>query len=376
MTHSDDVRREIAQIGAMQERGLTRREIAEATGLTVRTVRRRLEAYHKRQRLDGHIAARLDAQGVTDYAGLHSGWLLDRDDTGGGSSLYFYLGPDAGDKISFADAVAEALADMPRLDPMPRAEQNATGLANFIAVADLHVGGEWGSDRLERAYNSAVDDLVVRLPAAEKAVVLELGDLLDANDHKGVTPGSGNNCDVIRDDVLRNKLTAIRMLKRLILRLCENHAQVEVHMLRGNHDETAYMAVMLALAEHFAAVEQVRVVVTDDEYRVVRWGKCGIFPHHGDKADWQVLKDVWADQFAKEWAECSVHRAIWTAHLHHDRRRDMLGAEGEHFRTLAAPNKWARQKGFFGRGSLTGVTLHRDLGETGRTRSNIIGDMK
>jgi hypothetical protein len=206
--------------------------------------------------------------------------------------------------------------------------------------------------------------------------VLELGDLLDANDHKGITPGSGNNCDVIRDDVLRNKLTAIRMLKRLILRLCENHSQVEVHMLRGNHDETAYMAVMLALAEHFAAVEQVRIVVTDDEYRVVRWGKCGIFPHHGDKTDWQVLKDVWADQFATEWAECSVHRAIWTAHLHHDRRRDMLGAEGEHFRTLAAPNKWARQKGFFGRGSLTGVTLHRALGETGRTRSNIIGDMK
>ena len=50
----------------------------------------------------------------------------------------------------------------------------------------------------------------------------------------------------------------------------------------------------------------------------------------------------------------------------------MIGAMGEHFRTLAAPTNWAQMKGLFSRGGVQAVTLDKTLGEVGRTKANLI----
>jgi hypothetical protein len=49
-------------------------------------------------------------------------------------------------------------------------------------------------------------------------------------------------------------------MKRVIYRLAETHKEVEVHMMRGNHDETAYMGVLLALVEHFRSSKHVNII--------------------------------------------------------------------------------------------------------------------
>lgn len=366
----NDLIAEQDEAARLQREGMTRAQIASAMGLSESGVKRRLAGYAKRQRLDPEIAARLAQAGVKDLAGIHSGWLLQKDKNGSGHSLYFYLGPDQ-ERIDFAAAMRDVLSEIPRLPPLPAVASPKNDLANFVFLADLHVGGEYGSPDLEQRFNECSDDLMSRLPKAEKAVIVELGDLLDANDHKGVTPASGNYCEVIRADSLTNTMTAVRMLKRVIYRAAETHAEVEVHLIRGNHDETAYIAVLIGLAEHFADNPQVRIVVSDDDFRVILWGKCGVFPHHGDKAKWPELKDVWADMFPQAWAACEAERMIATAHFHHDRQRDMLGAHGRHFRTLAAPNKWARNHGLINRGTLTAVTFHKERGKEGETCANV-----
>jgi hypothetical protein len=66
-----------------------------------------------------------------------------------------------------------------------------------------------------------------------------------------------------------------------------------------------------------------------------------------------------------------VHRHIMTAHFHHLRAEDLVGATGEHFRTLHRPNNWAKARALFSRGTLTAITLHKNQGETFRTKSNI-----
>lgn len=356
----------------MLQEGKTLSQIVDATGLTRHQVRRRISAAKKRERLDPELLGRLESRGITDLSGLHSGWLLEKDKDGSGQSLYFYLGPDE-EKLSFVDALLDVLADIPRLEPITQNRVNdlPSDYANWIALADLHVGGDYGDPILEDDFNTAIDDLVQRMPRARHAVLIELGDLLEANDHKGITPTSGNILEVRKDNHLAHTLTAVKLIRRALYRLLETHETVEAHFIKGNHDTTAYMAVMLALHAHFELNPRVEIVVTDQEYRVISWGQCAAFPHHGDTLKWAQLKDVWADQFPDEWAAAKMHRIIMTAHFHHDRRQDLVGCVAEQYRTLHRPNNWAKGKGLFSRGSLTAMTVHKDRGEEHRTISNI-----
>lgn len=355
---------------ALQRQGLNYNQISERLDLSVHQVKRRIRSAKKQERLDPVLSAQLEAEGIVDLAGVHSGWLMNKDGTGSGRSLYFMLGPD-GEKISFAEAMIDALQEVPRSPLIIQPEVEGEDRANWLMVADLHVGGDYGDGQLEVDFNHCVDDMIARLPKAEKAFLIELGDILDANDHKGVTPASGNNCDVKRDNHLTNTQTAIRLLKRAIDRLAETHNSVEVHMVMGNHDPSAYIAVLLALEAHYQHVNHIHIVVIEEDFRVIPWGLCAVFPHHGDTCNWQALKDVWADQFADEWAAAKMHRLVATAHFHHDRRKDLVGATGEHFRTLHKANAWARGKALFSRGSLTAITMHKQEGEIHRTSSNI-----
>ena len=200
-------------------------------------------------------------------------------------------------------------------------------------------------------------------------------DRLDANDHTGAAPASGNPTDTVRDDHLGNTRTAIRLMKHAIYRLLETHQEVDVHLIRGNHDETTYFAVLLALAEHYTLNDRVRIVVPEtpegEEFRVVSWGQCAFFPHHGDKAKPGVLKDVWADQFPDEWAAAKIWRLIPTAYFHHLKAEDLGGAHWRQFRTIHRPNRWARLQGLFSYASLCALTVHRDRGLEYETIANI-----
>lgn len=354
-------------------------EIADETGLSRHQVRRRISGARKRERLDPALAARLEDRGITDLSGLHSGWLLEKDKDGSGQSLYFYLGPDE-EKISFADAILDVLGDIPKLPPISRVPvsiEEALGggkdYANWIALADLHVGGDYADPQLEQDFTNAIDDVVRRMPPAEHAVLFELGDLLEMNDHKGETPHSGNRLEVKLgpEEFLAVTKTAIRLIRHALYRLLETHETVEAHFVKGNHDPTAHIAVLLALQEHFANNPRIQIIGSENEFRVVSWGACAAFPHHGDTLKWPELKDVFADQFPDEWAAAKAHRHIMTAHFHHDRKRDLIGCTAEQFRTLHRPNNWAKGKGLFSRGSLTTMTVHRYRGEEYRTISNI-----
>lgn len=356
--------------------GKTRAEISQIMNLSSHQVKRRLSGARKAERLDPSLVARLQEKGITDLSGLHSGWLLEKDSDGSGSSLYFYLGPDE-EKINFADAIRDVLSDIPKLDPIPVPtwDERAKDVANWLFLADLHVGGDYGGQRQTEDFYRCIDDLITRMPLAEKAVICELGDLLDANDHKGVTPASGNPTDTIRDDHLGNTRQALTIMKYACYRLLEIHEEVEVVMIRGNHDETAYIAVLLALAEHFAQNPRIKIVVPecpeDEEFMVVSWGQCAFFPHHGDKAKPEGLKEVFTDQFPDEYAAAKAYRLIATGHLHNLQVKSLGSVEHRQFGTIHRPNRWARMKAFFSPGRLSVLTVHKTEGLTDETMSNI-----
>lgn len=368
----DLIRQQQNECLRLKKAGLTNSEIGQRAGLSKDQVFRRITGAKKAERLDPALRDKLNQKGITDLSGLHSGWLLEKDQDGTGSSLYFYLGPDE-EKVDFVEAITEVLGDIPKLPPLvrPTVTEAAKDNATWLMMADLHIGGDYGNAELEDDFNAAVDHLVNSAPPAEKAVLVELGDLLDANDHKGVTPASNNPCDVIRDHSLRNTQTALKLMKRAAYRLLETHAELEIHLIKGNHDPTAHIAVLLALQEHFILNPQVNVVVTDEEYRVIQWGQSACFPHHGDTLKWDQLKDVFNSQYPDEWAQAKAFRLLATAHFHHDRAKDLVGAYARHFRTLHKPNGWAQGKGFFSPGSLTALTVNKFTGYGNETRANI-----
>lgn len=361
------------QIAEMVAAGMSQRRISELMGISRNAVQRRIISGKKRASLDPELLRRLEEKGLTDLGSLHSGWLLDKDENGSGSSLYFMIGKDE-EKISFADAVVDSLTDIPRLLPIDLLPSRAVAdedVANWIALADLHLGGHYGDPKNEEDFVYAMGDVIQRLPKAKHAVLVELGDLFEANDHKGVTPTSGNILDVKRHEFLETTKLAIRLMRWTVYRLLETHQTVEVHFIKGNHDPTAYMSVALALQAHFELNTRVQFVITEDEFRVISWGECAAFPHHGHSLTWAALKDVWADQFADAWAAAKMHRLIMTAHKHTGKKEELVGCIAEQFQTLHRPNIWAKSKGFFSRGSLTAMTVHKNRGEIGRITSNL-----
>ena len=337
---------------------------------TVRELIKKALLWEEAEDSPGHIEA-LVATGLDVGIAKH-GWRIVVDPTTGSRNSVFWKStqPDI-DPVNLAEILKDALEAVIPLAPISYPNDLPQDLCNFIPLADLHIGGQYGDPQYLTEVKEAVEKLIQKLPKAKKAVLIDMGDLLDANDHKALTPASGNDCDVIRENHLKNTLDALEIMKLAALRLAETHEEVEIHFLRGNHDETAYIAVMVALDALFKSMPRITVVLTDDDFRVIPWGLCCVFPHHGDKAKWDDLKNVFSDQFPDAWAAAKYWRFVWTAHVHHDKQRELIGAVGEHFRTLSTPNRWAKLKCLFARGGIQAVTLHKTDGEVSRNKVNL-----
>lgn len=347
---------------------------AKELGKARRTIRELIEKALKWEEVDPGVAASMQTTGI-GIGTIKGGWRIveeiQPDGTKIRNSVRYSVDGKKVDTLDLADEIKTALADMTPRGAITAPTDLPEDLCNFIPLCDLHVGGEYGDPEYLSVVHDSITRLVSNLPKAKKAVLIDMGDLLDANDHHGLTPASGNECDVIRENHLKNTVDALNIMRHAIELLAQTHEEVEVHLLRGNHDETAYIGVLVALAIHYKDTPNVDVKLTDENFRVIEWGKCGVFPHHGDKAKWEALKDVFADQFSDAWTRAKYWRFIWTAHVHHDKQRELGGAMGEHFRTLAKPNNWAQMKGLFARGSIQAVTLHKELGETDRKKVNL-----
>jgi len=348
---------------------------AELLGIARSSLRDSITAALAYENADPGLKSAMDATGLGGGI-VTGGWRIVQETMPDGTivrnSVRYAMKPEEIEPVDVAQTIIDALTQAPRVAPVaPPTEKLPEDLCNFIPLCDLHVGGEYGDPKYLDEVYAALVRLMHNLPKAHKAVLLDMGDLLDANDHKGLTPASGNECDVIRENHLKNTIDAMNIMRFAIGLLLQNHNEVEVHLLRGNHDETAYIGVMVALDAHFKDDPRVEIVVTDEDFRVIPWGKCAVFPHHGDKSKWEDLKDVFSDQFPDAWAKAKFWRFIWTAHVHHDKQKQLVGADCEHFRTLAKPNKWAQLKGFFTRGGICGITLHKQDGEVDRTKVNL-----
>lgn len=260
----------------MQQSGMTRAEVAEALGISVSSVKSRLERARKWMNADD---AAIEAATVAGSNVIpHSFWL--KTDT---HSIYYKTPQDDGTQDAL-DAIEDKFRDLPAVTlPYPLNDTNADKLV-FYALADIHLGQlSWGAETGEdydtdiasKRVRDGMGSLVNAAPPAEQAIIVAIGDSLHANDDSAQTPQSKHSLDVDSRHYKAQDM-AIEMFAAAVEMAAQKHREVTFCILPGNHDRDSYRAIMFAMRERYRDDKRVSIVATPMEFFVHEFGKLSL----------------------------------------------------------------------------------------------------
>lgn len=236
-------------------------------------------------------------------------------------------------------------------------------------LGDPHIGMlAWGAEVgesfdltiAERELTECMRQLVDRSPAADRAIVCNLGDFWHAQDDAQRTPGHGNKLDV---DGRAGKVgrVGLRLLRTLVDMALTKHKHVTVRSLPGNHDPQACFWITEFLRAVYADEPRVTVEDSFNPYQFDVFGKCLLGWAHGDGAKLEALGEIMATDAPALWGEAS-HRYWNTGHVHHWATKELRGCVVDTHRTLAGRDAWHHHSGYRSGRGLKAIAYHRDYG--------------
>ena len=356
---SDEKKQEA--LDALKAAGGNKSQAARNLGLDRRTFTSRIE----KARQDPAIQNVMDEVGTGMVPSMV--WLKSKD-----HSICLKPPPIEDDTLERIRASLEGLTPAPEIAAPLYANED---LLTLYPVSDVHIGmmawgKETGEDFDTRAacdrLQSWVGQCVKASPESSVGVVLLNGDTLHADDQQNQTPGSKHQLDVATRH-FRTLEMSISAIGSCVEMAAAHHDKVKVRVLPGNHDRTAYMAILFALAERYRGNPRIEVPKVPGEFFVFEHGACMIAAHHGDKAKAQRLVLALADDHAEMWGR-TRYRFLWTGHLHHHKSEDIGGLQWEQLRAITAKDAYAKSHAFSARAQLQAVTYHRDKGEVSRVK--------
>lgn len=275
------------------------------------------------------------------------------------------------------EACIAMVADMPKLPPRKATGNWQTDLLTAYPIGDPHIGmrawaaecgADWDLEIAERVHCRAMDTLVGAVPATQRALIVNLGDLFHYDSMAPVTPRSGHMLDA---DGRYAKMVGvgIKVIRQCVESALTKHKTVHVVNVIGNHDETGAVWLSQALSHIYDREPRVTVDTSPAVFNYYRFGKVLIGCHHGHTCKPDKLPGVMAADRAKDWGE-TEHRYWWQGHIHHASVREYPGVVVESFGTLAAKDAYAAAGGWRSRESMTAIVLHKDHGEVGRSMVN------
>lgn len=275
-------------------------------------------------------------------------------------------------KTFIAELCEDVKGKAPTIRPPAATEAN---LLACYPIGDHHHGmysdaEETGSNYeckiAAHTLETAIDYLATLAPAAETALLINLGDYFHANDSTNETPGHGNRLDV---DTRYGRVMhsgALALIK-CVLRLLEKHQKVIVWNMRGNHDPDAAMSLAMAMCFYFHNEPRVEVDMGSSLYKYLRFGNNLIGSHHGHGAKGHDLPLLMAADRREDWGQ-TEHRVWHCGHIHHKTAKEYPGVVVETHRTLAASDAWHAGKGYRSKRDMNAIVYHSDFGEVQRTR--------
>jgi hypothetical protein len=227
-------------------------------------------------------------------------------------------------------------------------------------------GEEYNSDIAVERIRRGMAKCVANSPPSKYALVLDVGDLTHADDNNAQTPRSKHPLDV-SERFFHALRCAITALSAAIDCALQKHEQIICRVLRGNHNETSYLAVMFAIAERYKNNIRVTVEQTAADFFVHEFGSIMIAAHHGDKAKADRLVMHMADAWPEIWGR-TKHRFYFTGHLHHTMMREIGGVIVEQLRAVTGKDSYAASHAYSSRSQMQGITYHKEEGEVSRIK--------
>lgn len=249
-------------------------------------------------------------------------------------------------------------------------------LAEF-AVYDPHIG-MYADERetLDKNYDTAiaakcmvdtVDRLATRFNRPHKAVVVFGGDIMHSDNRNNQTEKSHNVLDV---DTRYNRVVKyVRSACTDVIRIAASvAAEVEVVVVRGNHDWHSCVWLAEVLDAMYFHCPNVTVQRTDAEIKKLVFGDNFLLWAHGDSIPMNKWGQIIPAAFPKEWG-ATTHRHLQMGHVHHKKAiapvvyDEQSGILVEYLEALCPNDAYHTGKGYIGsQRGCSGFEYHRNHG--------------
>lgn len=230
-------------------------------------------------------------------------------------------------------------------------------------------GKSWDLAHGKIALGLVMSELVRMMPDSERAILVNLGDFLHAQDDAAVTPGHGNKLDV---DGRHAKVAdaALVVLVGAIDTLLRKHRHVTVRNLPGNHDPRVAAGLARELKAWYRNEPRVDIAEAYAAHQYDVFGKVLLGYHHGDRTPMKELPGIMATDMHEAWG-MTRFRHWHCGHVHHKiGDKEHPGCTVETHRIIPPGDAWHAGRYRASRG-MSAIVYDREYGEVSRATVGI-----
>jgi hypothetical protein len=293
------------------------------TGKSAATVKRFLAEARKRGlHLSDGAKQAMDAVNLNGSE-IAGGWRHAYDDEGKKvESVRWSVPKQATEDV--LERIREAFEGIEPAKPVAPPDTSDDDMLGFFPHADLHLGMVINSDQsggeeynqqlaVER-FRAGSSACITGVPRCAIALIVNAGDAMHANDDSDRTPRSGHKLKV--EGTHHQNLGVCIELNAFSIDLAlQYHSQVVYRAIGGNHDPNIPAPILYALRERYRNEPRVNIVVTEDEFWQLNWGRAFLCGHHGHN---RKPKEVCAElpgKYPKAWGAAEEWH-YFSAHYH------------------------------------------------------------
>lgn len=348
------------QAVTLKQQGMSRRDIAQAMGVTERRVKYLFESARKQ---DPAMSAAMQAVGTNLTPRMM--WAKTHKD---GSTTYSTLLREDDPGVDLVERVKEAFEDLPAAPVSKSPNVKVSDYLTVYPIMDAHFGMQaWAKATASQDYDlklaakdvkDAIDEVLPFSLIGSEALLVLGGDTLHCDDGKNETPTSHHKLDVDGRFVHAADV-AIEAISHAIDRLLFHHSKVTVRVLRGNHDESSHVILWAAFKQRYRDDPRLTVEDIERDLYAVEWGRSLIAFHHGDKGFNPNRLALHIADTVPFWSRCKDRHAI-TGHIHHDSLKDLGGIKWWSLRAFCPADEYG--SGFSSRRALQVWTFSKTKG--------------